>query len=400
MLPAGDTRKERKKNQKRLDEKRAHLKVLLKYLDHDYANVKKTLYPMLESGIISYEYLWALWKPNTMGYMSTYGTPSEPRVFKVEMAISTSSILKGNYYIVDGKYFEYDGKKFGYGSVEAEIPEFTGARKITSLPCYPLKYHRDEAKLRTELIARGKKFVSLAGVHYKSFQGIAFMKRKKNQIMRFHVQQSRVMVDSTNFRRINPNYYVSNVRPKDHDLMFDSDASDSEDGCCDCSDSDSSSSDGKKRKYVTKAYKNKDGDIEFVMVPKDELEDLAEEALTALPERKKPAGEGNGEESDDLEELTFTDEEFLIASPVVLGFSFSEKVWLEFPVSNIENISWSDKAWDSLVLDEGTKDLIKALVESRKFQASKTIDDVIQGKGKGLVSKLNRFSQPFTMVVC
>ncbi|KAH6889209.1 hypothetical protein B0T10DRAFT_404876 [Thelonectria olida] len=388
VLPAGDSRKERKKNQKRLDDKRAHLKILLKYLDHDYAAIKKSLYPMLESGIITFEYLWALWKPNTLVYMTTYGTPSEPRAFRVEMAVPRQSLMKGNYYSIEGKYFEYDGKKFGYGSLEEEIPEFTGAQKITSLPCYPLKYHRDEARIRTELIERGKKFVSLAGVHYKSYQGIAFMKRKKHQIIKFHIQQSRIMVDSTNFRRINPNYNVSHVRPKDHDILYDSDGSDSEGGgCCDCSDSDSDS--GKKTKYVTKAFKTKDGQISFATVSKDELnEEIPQQNLAALPDRK--GSDTEGDESDDEETaFTFTDEEFLLASSVVLGFSFSEKQWLEFPVSKIENITWNDKAWDSLVLDIGTKDLIKALVESRKFQASKTIDDVIQGKGKGLVTVLH-----------
>jgi hypothetical protein len=37
----GKTRKERKKAQQLIDDKRSHLKVLLKYLDKDYAHIKK-----------------------------------------------------------------------------------------------------------------------------------------------------------------------------------------------------------------------------------------------------------------------------------------------------------------------------------------------------------------------
>lgn len=57
---------------------------------------------------------------------------------------------------------------------------FPGAKKITSLGCYPLKYHKDEEKLRKDLIERGKKFVTLSGVNYKSHQGMAYYKKKKN----------------------------------------------------------------------------------------------------------------------------------------------------------------------------------------------------------------------------
>lgn len=55
-----------------------------------------------------------------------------------------------------------------------------GAKKITSLGCYPLKYHKEEEKLRKDLIERGKKFVTLSGVNYKSHQGMAYYKKKKN----------------------------------------------------------------------------------------------------------------------------------------------------------------------------------------------------------------------------
>ncbi|KAI5457132.1 hypothetical protein BGZ63DRAFT_365701 [Mariannaea sp. PMI_226] len=394
VKPAGDNKRQRKKNQKRLDDKRAHLKVLLKYIDHDYAQVKKSLYPMLEGGLITFDLLWALWKPNTLAYMSTYGSASEPRAFKVEMATQHQTILKGRFYYIDGKYFEYSGKKFGYGAVSDEIPEFVGARKITSLPCYPLKYHSEEAKVRAELIERGKKFVSLCGVHYMSYQGIAFMKRKKNAVVKFHISKSRIMVDPAIFRRINPNYSVSQVRPKDHDIIMDSDDSDDSDECC-CCDSDSDSGGDTKIKYVTKVYRDKEGEITIERIPKDELSDEeVDQNLDVIPEHNN-TGEGGGNhdktnnDNNKKTDTEFTDEEYLLASPVVLGFAFSEKQWLEFCVSGIEDIKWNDKAWDSLVLEDGTKDLIKALVESRKYQASKTIDDVIQGKGKGLVTVLH-----------
>ncbi|KAJ3464329.1 hypothetical protein MRS44_009115 [Fusarium solani] len=380
--PAGETKKARKKNQVRLDDKRKHLKVMIKYIDKDYETTKESLYPMLESGLITFDLLWALWKPNTLAYTTTYGCTSEPRVFRVDMATPQSSIVKGRYYGIDGKYVEFDGKRFGYGNMAVDVDEFQGARRITSLPCYPLQYHQNESKLRADLIERGKKFVKLSGVHYKSYQGIAFMKRKKNVIIKFNIQLSRVMIDPSTFRRINPNYSVSSVKPKDPDILSDSSDSDSE-SCCDCQDSDS---DGvEKVKYVTKLFKDGNGEVQRARIPKDLLgSEPDQEELDKIPPKS-----GDGEGSEEAETFEFTDEEYLIASPVFLGFSFSEKHWLELSVSGIGEIKWNDKAWDSLVLEPETKDLIKALVKSRKYHAANTIDDVIQGKGKGLVTVLH-----------
>ncbi|KAK8905384.1 hypothetical protein QC760_006570 [Botrytis cinerea] len=231
-------KKGKKKIKKRNETKRKHLKVLLKYLDKDYASTKKTLYPMLENGIITFDLLWALYKPNTLAYTTTYGTADEPRAFEIELAEKIASFMKGTWYNIEGKYLEYDGKTWGMGTMDCDVPAFKGARKITSLNCYPLKYHKNEAKLRTELIERGKKFVALQGVHYKSHKGMAYYKKRK-AIIKVNID-GRIMVDPAIHRRILPNYNVSTVKPNDPDLLGDSDSEDDDCGCC----GDESSDDG------------------------------------------------------------------------------------------------------------------------------------------------------------
>jgi hypothetical protein len=104
-------RKAKKRNKTQLK----HLKVLIKYLDKDYASTKKTLYPMLESGIITFDLLWAIYKPNTLAYTTTYGSYDQPRVFKIELADKECSFLKGEWYSIEGRYLEYDGKVWGMG---------------------------------------------------------------------------------------------------------------------------------------------------------------------------------------------------------------------------------------------------------------------------------------------
>ncbi|KAM0276484.1 hypothetical protein ACHAQH_006711 [Verticillium albo-atrum] len=388
----GTTKRARQKDQRRNEEKRRHLKVLLAYLDKDYAQVKKSLYPMLENGLITFDLLWALWKPNTLAYTATYGSEDEPRVFKVEAAEKHSSFVKGDFYFIDGKYFEYDGKQFGYGGFAEEVADFRGARKITSLNCYPLKYHKNEQKVRESLIVRGKKFVQLGGVQYKCHEGMAYYKKKKNTI-KINVN-GRIMVDPSIHRRCNPNYPVPMVRVKDHDLLSEAedededaesgcgcvDATDSQGGCDDDSDSD------KKMKYVKKVYKDEKGQIHAMHVPKELLEEQPAIPELDAVERKDIPTEGV---PSDEQEAVYSDEEYLLASPVVLGFSFGEKMWLEFSVSGVKDIQWNEKAYESLVLQEKPKTIVKALVETHRYHGVESIDDVIQGKGKGLVAVLH-----------
>ena len=78
---------EKKKKAKKLATAKAqHVKVLVKYLDKDYAETKKTLYPLLESNTITFDLLWALFKSNEIAYCPTYSNPDEPRAFKIEYA--------------------------------------------------------------------------------------------------------------------------------------------------------------------------------------------------------------------------------------------------------------------------------------------------------------------------
>ena len=380
----------KKKTKRNLKEQIAQLRCLLKYLDKDYAKTKKTLYPMLETGNITFELLWALFRSDTICYASTYTATDEPRAFKCEYATKESSFVKGTWVEVEGRYLDFDGKTFGLGSMDVEIESFKGPRKISSLPCYPLKYHKDPESIKATLIERGKKFTELAGMQYKFHKGISFTKRKRHTIK--VTTNGRVMIDPATFRRINPNYPISTVKPPDPSAMEalqGDDESDSDDGRCCCGGS-SDEEDQKQNTFDDGGAANdeprkqsrwvvdKSGQPHYVQV------EIDEHGMEIKRENMEKIGDGS-------QERTFTDEELLIASPVVLGFAFSEKLWLEFTVSGIHPIEWNEGAFESLVLPEKQKSIVKALVQSHTSEAAerKNIDDVIQGKGRGLVAVLH-----------
>lgn len=137
-------RAKKSKDQRQLTQEIAQCKLLLGYIDEDFAATRKALKPLLKAGTITYELTWALFKPNTIVYTPTYGNKEDPRCFRVEQSFEYESWLSGaKSCCIDGKYLEYDGQTFGLGDHQAEIKSFKGHKKITSLVAYPLKYHKD-----------------------------------------------------------------------------------------------------------------------------------------------------------------------------------------------------------------------------------------------------------------
>ncbi|KAJ7215866.1 P-loop containing nucleoside triphosphate hydrolase protein [Mycena pura] len=178
------------------------------------------------------------------------------------------------------------------------LPKSTsqGTKDLDSLPCRPLT-----PEMEAKLIARGRLYTALSGIHYRSYHN------------------ERIMVDGINIGLANfprpPGHY-------DH-IMID--------------------------------------EIGPIRPPAHEGADLPEEHLWLLP-------------------------------GFVYGFNLSRKMWSTFYVTEIEPVSFDHGAWDHFVLDPATKVLVKSLVQvtrnSNSF-ASKTISDVITGKGGGLFCVLH-----------
>ena len=205
------------------------------------------------------------------------------------------------------------------------------------------------------------------------------------------------MIDPATFRRLRPNYQFSSIDREDPDLLSDSEgegdieeinenssSSDDDQSQSDPLKDDSDTRTEKEMKKFRKSHKKK-----LVQDPEDPevYQVLWVNIDENVPEPLEPLLRQSGQEESTTQK--FTDEDYLIASPVALGFSFGEKMWLEFALSSIHEIQWNEGAFDSLIIPEDQKTVVRALVESHAFEAKKNIDDVIQGKGKGLVAVLH-----------
>ncbi|OCL10288.1 P-loop containing nucleoside triphosphate hydrolase protein [Glonium stellatum] len=66
----------------------------------------------------------------------------------------------------------------------------------------------------------------------------------------------------------------------------------------------------------------------------------------------------------------------------IIGYNLRRKKWVDLEVDLVEDVAWNTRAFDNLVVDEETKELIQVLVINRLIAERGT--DFIDNKGNGL----------------
>lgn len=94
------------------------------------------------------------------------------------------------------------------------------------------------------------------------------------------------------------------------------------------------------------------------------------------------------------EKMGLTDDKFvlppyyqMLARSRARGYSLKFKKWLDFFVEQISEVVWNSTAFDRLVLPADQKDLILSFSESQLSGSS--FDDIISGKGRGIICLLS-----------
>lgn len=87
-----------------------------------------------------------------------------------------------------------------------------------------------------------------------------------------------------------------------------------------------------------------------------------------------------------------SDDQALLCPPRIRGFSLTDKTWAFFLVEKITEIVWQENTMDRLEIEPKEKQVIQALVNShgrKKRRINGEFDDIIAGKGQGLVFLLS-----------
>ena len=189
-----------------------HLDLLLSFIRTAYASTTELLGPLLEKQQITYDLLWALFKPNTLVYTKCFGT-GQPRCVKYEFGEEKTANEGIKYFHVKARYLDFDGKVFRETLSEYTIKKFRGAKQITALEVFPLKYHPSERQVRAHLTEYGRKFLSMMYVHLCEYKGKGFY-IEKDRVIKISIE-SRVVVDAAYFREESPNYARPSIKQSD-----------------------------------------------------------------------------------------------------------------------------------------------------------------------------------------
>ena len=303
-----------------------HLELLLNFIDEEFKDVIEETENLLGQGMMSYEYLWTIFRPGATVYAPVFG---QPRAFELKN-YAYSCDPPG--LVLTTEYVDFDGEDMGTRNSQRFVPAFAGAQKISDLSAFPIDWHPEQDEVRAELVERGRRWEQLAGMNFRHYRGVALEYGGDCGPSRYSID-GRVVIDTKTYHRMNTNL-AFNVNPF------------------------KSNKDKKSTRKRIQQYNN--GDTE---------------TLDLVPQQK-------------LEIEPLTDEQCLIASSMVRGFSFSDKRWLDFVIDNLSPVDWNPRCFEQLVLPSAQKDLVKSLVATHIDQRL-AFDDIVKGKGKGLILVLH-----------
>jgi hypothetical protein len=185
-----------------------HFNLLVDFIKVTYASTTERLTALLEDHEITYDLLWALFKPNIVVYTTCYGT-GKPRCVRYHFGEERMMQNGLEYFNMECCFIDFDGKVCGETPVELVIEKFRGTKKIDCLNAFPLHYHPNQNEVKANLIECGQKFISLMGVHHHQYRGNAFY-IQKGLLNKFPVD-SRIMIDKVFFQQANPNYTMPHI---------------------------------------------------------------------------------------------------------------------------------------------------------------------------------------------
>ncbi|KAK6544314.1 hypothetical protein TWF694_001014 [Orbilia ellipsospora] len=340
-------------------EKGRHLKLLLDFLDVEFAKLDADYRNYMEQGLTSFDIMWTLFKPGELVYTSFDG---HARVFETK-GYKEQQISCNVFGVIEGNYVDYNGDEFGYASKYVLNPEFDGTRKITDLDAFPLCYHPREKEVKLDLISRGRKFESLAGIHCMDYSGPT-ISGAGHWGSKLYVN-GRVMVDVKTHVHYHPEKQVT-VTSFQNDKLKELAAN-------------------TQTRYTTPGYHN---GVYYEQVESQGANNVS--MNVTLP------ADGTGQDLKFKKQRgpknkileTLTNDQLLLCSSLIYGFALNEKQWVQLFVDNLQPVKWNIQSFDQLVLPLTQKTLVKALVESHQ-NSNTNFDDFIAGKGKGLICCLH-----------
>lgn len=163
-----------KSKEKRDETLLKELAVALQFIEQDHGKVIASMDALRAREKITWDYLWALFTPNSLVYHFHELTQQGQLLRFRKLRKRRDFKLQVDYWQIVCDIIVFDGQKFGYAKLDHfRIDEYPGARKIYDLEAFPLEFARPKSTSFEDAVARGKRYSAISESTYFECEGPA-----------------------------------------------------------------------------------------------------------------------------------------------------------------------------------------------------------------------------------
>ncbi|KAF4456409.1 hypothetical protein F53441_1479 [Fusarium austroafricanum] len=146
----------------------SHFKLLANLVHAEIKPHIEQVSDLLKNGVISFEYVWALFDPDIEVFTKIDG---HDRLFHLRNSSYSKVQDGGSAYVLNVRYIDTDGDGFGYRNTCLAIWSFENLKPILELEVIPSRLCADIDETKARLVQRGRVFENLKGINHRTYTG-------------------------------------------------------------------------------------------------------------------------------------------------------------------------------------------------------------------------------------
>ena len=121
------------------------------------------------TGKVSFDNVWQIFPSSSIVKTKFYGVETICRVVKYRFKEKDSCSPAA--WIIDMEYVDWNGEITGWTTTSLTIWKYTGFKKVTTLPVFPVEFSQEADEITARMTERGRKWAGLRGYHFKMANG-------------------------------------------------------------------------------------------------------------------------------------------------------------------------------------------------------------------------------------
>lgn len=156
-----------------------HVAFILQYMYQTLRREIFSYYNLMNSKLdtpspgLEFENLWMAFLPGSIVYSSARRNEDMAyQLVSMDRCPCPDPFCWRQDWTLEVESIDCDGDDFGYAKQSRTITRYDGYKPLHLLDVTPLAHHPEKERIRTALVARGRKFVALFGIHHRWYDGV------------------------------------------------------------------------------------------------------------------------------------------------------------------------------------------------------------------------------------